>query len=353
MRLYEYQGKELFSKYSIPIPTGRVLSEPQEIPQEVVVKAQVLSGDRLAAGGIVFADAKASESVIKELLSSKINNEKVEKVLVENKLDIDHEYYISISFSTDTRSPVLSLSPHGGTGTKEALVIPINPLEGINKEFLSITLNKAEFSEEDISAVSEIILNLWNLFVAEHCLLAEINPLIKTKSGEFIAGDSKIILDDEVIKPHERRIVDMGGDIAVIASGGGASVLNIDALQKYGGKPANYTEYSGNPSAETVSNLTKEILSKPGIKGCWVVGVIANFTDINETMRGFMEGLKTATPKPTYPIVIRRDGPNKEEAFVALRKFANDEGYNIHLYDSKTPMDETAKILMELVKNDK
>ena len=157
-------------------------------------------------------------------------------------------------------------------------------------------------------------------------------------------------MDDEKLNPGERRFIELGGDIAILASGGGASLLNIDALLRFGGKPANYTEYSGNPPAELVKELTKRVLSASwrtkGLKGCWVIGGTANFTDIYETMRGFIEGLREIKPKPKYPIVIRRDGPRQEEAFLMLRELAQKEGFDFHLFGSETSMAESARIMV-------
>ena len=140
----------------------------------------------------------------------------------------------------------------------------------------------------------------------------------------------------------------MQGDIAILASGGGASLLNIDTLVLNGGRPANYTEYSGNPPASVVKGITKKVLKKKGLKGCWVIGGTANFTDIYETMRGFIEGLAATHPKPRYPFVIRRDGPRQKEGFEMLSQIAKKRGYNFYLFDSRTPMSETARIITRL-----
>lgn len=140
----------------------------------------------------------------------------------------------------------------------------------------------------------------------------------------------------------------MDGDIAILASGGGASLLNIDYLLSVGGKPANYTEYSGNPPANIVAELTKRVLDKNDLKGCWVVGGTANFTDIYETLRGFVEGLRQIKPKPTYPIVIRRDGPRQKEAVDMIKEVAEKEGFDIHIFGAETSMAKTAKIITKL-----
>ena len=124
--------------------------------------------------------------------------------------------------------------------------------------------------------------------------------------------------------------------------------MNIDALLRFGGKPANYTEYSGNPPAELVKELTKRVLGRKGLKGCWVIGGTANFTDIYETMRGFLEGLKEIKQKVKYPIVIRRDGPRQEEARLILREVAEKEGYDFHVFGSETSMAESARVMVDV-----
>jgi succinyl-CoA synthetase beta subunit len=185
-------------------------------------------------------------------------------------------------------------------------------------------------------------MKLWKLFNDEKATVAEINPILKTKSGELFAGDSKVDMG------KRRTVEQMGGDIAVIASGGGASLINMDALLLAGGKPANYTEYSGNPPKEVVTDLTKQVFAQPGIKACWVIGGTANFTDIYETMSGFVEGLRQVSPKPTFPFVIRRGGPRTAEAIAMLKEFAVKEGFEFYIYGSETPMIKTAQYVVDL-----
>ncbi|MBI3335764.1 MAG: hypothetical protein HY001_04690 [Candidatus Portnoybacteria bacterium] len=352
MKLTEAEGEKLFSRYGIAIPKGTIVGNIKKnilIAPPCVIKAQVLSGNRRKEGGIFFArDKNMLEKSIAKLLEKTMNGELIKEVLIEEKITAIKEYYIGISYDTDTRSPVLSLSPNGGSGVARAKTFPIDITLGMPPFFLRASLNKANFPTSDVGHIIPIIQNLWELFIKESALLAEINPLFKTRNSEYIAGDAKIMLDDEKVKPGERRFIEMQGDIAILASGGGASLLNIDALLQYGGKPANYTEYSGNPPAHIVKELTKRVLSKKGLKGCWVVGGTANFTDIYETMRGFIEGLREVKPKPTYPIVIRRDGPRQKEAFLMLNEVAKKEGYQFYLFGGETAMAQTAKIMVKL-----
>ncbi len=354
MKLYEFEGKNLLEKYEIPVPQ-RVLIETLKddiaISRPYVLKAQILSGDRHKAGGILFPETEtAARKGLKALFAKPLNGERVGRVMVEAKIPIAAEYYISFSYDTETRGPVLALSTKGGSGIKQAKIFPIDLSQNLPLFRIREILKQAGFPSTDLLPVSSIVKKLWNLFDKESALLAEINPLIKTPDGNFIAADAKIILDDEKLKPGERRFLEMGGDIAILASGGGASLLNIDALLLAGGKPSNYTEYSGNPPAEVVSELTARVLSRKGLKGCWVVGGTANFTDIYETMRGFAEGLRKVHPKPKYPIVIRRDGPRQKEALAMLKEIGAKEGYDFHVYGSETPMAESAKIIVRLAK---
>ena len=365
MRLYEFEGKRLFEKYGIQVPKSALLASPRlvrlwrkksgkvsGIKLPAVLKAQVLSGERKSAGGILFSKNRAELSRgLKKLFAARIYGEPVRKILVEECIRASREYYLSLSYDTDTRGPVLAFSSRGGSRMATALkanVAPLDILLGAKPLLIREALAKGKVPSEDINGLTKIIMNLWRMFVSEYALVAEINPLFRTLGGEFIAGDAKVILDDEKVNPGERRFIKLGGDIAILASGGGASLLNIDALLQYKGKPANYTEYSGNPPADVVKALTQRVLGRPGLKGAWVIGGTANFTDIYETLKGFIEGLRDVKPKPAYPIVIRRDGPNQEKAFAMLREVGKKEGYDFHLFNSKTSMAESAKVMVEL-----
>jgi len=346
MKLYEHEGADLLEKYGISVPKRQLVTSVDDkfnIPLAVVLKAQVLSGDRKKHGGILFANTSTElNKKIKFLLNKKIKGERVEKILVEEKVKGVKEYYVSFSFSGVLRAPVLAISKKGGSGIDEADIYPINPLLGVSPAFIKHTLLKSKFLNEDIKPLSEIIMNLWKLFLEEKVVLAEINPLIKNSDGSFLACDAKIDYG------KRRAVEKMDGDIAIIASGGGASLINIDALLTAGGRPANYAEYSGNPPKEVVEKITREVLSRPNIKACWVVGGTASFTDIYETMKGFLAGLKKIKPKPKFPFIIRRDGPRAQEAQKMLKDFAKKEGYNFHVYGSETPMVETAKMVVDV-----
>lgn len=378
MILYEHEGKALLKSAGIPTPKSHVVSSPDEqinLSFPVVIKAQVLSGKRADAGGILFAEnTEELKSKLTSLLGQTINSEKVEKVLVEEKIDFTKPYYLSLTYDTDVRAPILSISEEGGTGIEQRQVqkFEINPLSP--KQNLPEVLGK------------DILENAIKLFFDQDLLLLEINPLVQTSDGHWVALDAKIKLDDNASSRHpewakypdrsspghtptkreiEAKKIDEGdyrgvagsaffdlpGDIAVMASGGGASLVALDALIQEGGHPANYTEYGGNPPREKVAKLTQIVLDKPNLHGLWVVGALANFTNIYETLSGFIDGLKEAqkrlNTKFNFPIVIRRAGPSDTEAKKMLSEVKD---FDLHIYGEEISITRSAKVITKLAK---
>jgi len=240
-----------------------------------------------------------------------------------------------------------------------------------------------------------VVQKLWTCFKENDCRLVEINPLVKTTDGKWIAADAKVAIDDDAFYRHgskaierakekgkepptnweeleprtmlgrpptDREIavmkidagekyyqgtagkyIEMDGDIALILIGGGASIANMDALNDVGLKAANYTEYSGNPPREKVYELTKLVLSKPGIRGLWIAGVVSNFTNVKETFMGTADAL--AEVMPSYPIVVRRDGPFGKEGKEYFMNFAKEKGLDITWFGKETSMTDTAEVL--------
>lgn len=379
MILFEFEGKNLLSRFGINIPHSQLIESVKDqvtIKPPLVLKAQVLSGNRAKTGGIVRIenDELRIKDELEQLFGKTINKEEVKRVLVEEMAESDQEYYISISYDTNIRGPVLTIGSQGGTGVEERKpqVYPIDPLTKVATIVQNIVDEK-------------VLEKLIKIFFEQDCLLLEINPLVKLKDGQWVALDAKVKLDDETRSRHldwnfpprsvaghaptksevEAKKIDEGdyrgtagstyfdlkGDIAILASGGGASLTAMDALLKVGGKPANYTEYSGNPPKEKVEKLTKIVLSKPNLHGLWVVGAVANFTDIYETLSGFLEGLRQAQvelgTKFAFPIVIRRGGPRDTEAFAMLREVKD---FDLHLFGEETLITKSAEIMADLAK---
>ena len=401
MRLYEYEGKILFGKAGIRVPEGQVFDKEADINNmesetwPKAVKAQILKGGRGKAGGITFAgNLQELKNGVKALLGSSIHNEEVKCVLVEEKLAIDKEYYLSITYRCDL--PVVIFSQRGGVDVEElskkkpsAVVMePIDIHTGLKSKQAHKILREAGVKGDE-DELTDIMLKLFKCFYANDALLAEINPLVRTKDGLFFAADSKIELDDEAafrqtnLKLPERRDfarkttpLEMlalkndqmdtrgaagrmfyeipGGDIIILASGGGTSSEALDSLYLNGGKPAVFTEYSGNPTAEKVKGLTKIALAYPGkIHGIWVVGGRANFTDIYETLvNGIISGIREIGEfDKRIPIVIRRAGLRDMEAFGTLRMMRNSDKFNLFLRGMETSINDSAKLLIHHVNN--
>lgn len=390
MNLYEFEGKQLFSKYGIKVPKGENIKkgdDPLESysqmggeGQSVVVKSQVLSGKRGKNGGIKFCDkAQDVAEAVKELFSLEIRGQHTAAVRLEEKLDIAEEHYMSITYNTSTKQPVLIYSTEGGMDIEDVAEEKITTHQ-LNIREKHLGKSDLEGVPRDIQEIAE---RLYECFLEEDCRLVEINPLVRTSKGELIAADAKVALDDDAFYRHEDwnweprtmmgrpptqreievaeidkgekyyqgtagKYIEMDGDIAILFSGGGASIANMDALISHGLKPANYTEYSGNPPREKVSALTKIVLSKPGLKGLWIAGGVANFTNVRDTFQGIVDALDDL--KPTYPIVIRRAGPFEEEGMQLMRECAERNNLDITIFGKEMSMSDSAAELAKKVK---
>lgn len=382
MNLYEFEGKELFAKHGLKIPRGVVVRQGDDLAAkyaelgvaEVVVKAQVLSGKRGKNNGIKFCSAVAEVvAACEELFNNSIRGQQVAAVLIEEKLQIAEEHYVSVTYDTNARQPVLIYSAQGGMDIED---VPEDKIIRVPLDIRSEKLPEAQ-------AGWEWAQKLYTVFKAEDTRVAEINPLVKTVSGEWVAADAKIALDDDAFYRHkewetleprtmlgraptEREVavkkidegenyyrgtagkyIEMDGDIGLILNGGGASIANMDALLAVGLKPANYTEYSGNPPREKVYALAKIVLAKPGLRGLWMCGVVANFTNIKDTFMGIVDALDEV--KPSYPIVVRRDGPESAEAKQLIMECAACNHLNLKWFGRETSMAATAQVLAEMV----
>ncbi len=348
----------------------------------IVAKVQVLSGKRGKGGGIkICTNEKQLNDFCRGMFGAEFSGEGVRFISLAEKAQIEGEYYASITYDTTLKIPFLLFSKSGGmdieevkkNSPEEILRFDINPFSGPDKTNLSKKLKD--------ETLADFLIRLWDAFIRYDCRLVEVNPVAKV-GDDYLAVDAKIILDDAGLARHrdldvlqkgsagaiptERELaarkideedyrgsagstfIEFGGDIAVLASGGGASLLVMDALSEAGGKPSNYTEYSGNPPREKVEKLTKITLSKEGLSGCLVCGAVANFTDIYETLAGFADGLAEVKPKPDYPIVIRRGGPRQKEAYEMLEKLAKKEGFDIHLFGPETPISVACREMVRL-----
>lgn len=375
MKLHEHEAKEILEENGLKIPEQGL----QEDDRSYVVKAQVLANKRKEKGGIRFAkDRKEAEVIENEMRGGRIDGQEVEKILIEEQVDFTEEYYVSFIYDTDTRKPAMIFSREGGSGIEDRDASKL-PLEDSSQFRFRQFLKEQGFEGKEIVKLGSTLQKLFKAFLDEDARLLEVNPLAKTEDGYFVL-DAMMDLDDDASYRHERDLPDrsdMGrektsrelraekideedhrgvagkyteleGDIGMMLAGGGASLTNMDAIIEYGGEPANYTEYGGNPPTEKVYKLSKVIMSKE-LNGLWHVGGTANNTDILRTMKGFIQALEEE--KPDYPIVIRRDGPHADEAFELLREKKKELDLDMKLFRNDKPMTESAEDLMNMVKD--
>ena len=404
MKLPEHKGKELLKSAGIKSPPHILTNNKSYINlsyhkerykeffmdhQHVIIKAQVIAGSRKKSGLIAeSSNYEESLKLIDDVYKKTVNNVPVDTLLIEKKLDVSEEYFLAIIYDTDRRSPVVLFSKTGGvdveelTQTGNIVRLPFSALHGLTDFQARDIAKQAGFTGASLLQLALLIKKAYDCFDRYDCTSLEINPIIKTSSGQLFAGDAKIVIDDNAVARHElfsdvtdieeksvlsererearkidyhdhrgvagKTFIDMDGDIAVLASGGGASLTAMDALIHAGGKPANYTEYSGNPPREKVRRLAEITLSKTGLNGCLVIGGKANFTDIFETLGGFGEVIEQLKPK--YPIIIRRAGQRDKEAIAHLRAIADRHGLNITLFGDETPMATAARFAAQKIR---
>jgi len=394
MNLYEFEGKQLFEKHGIKIPRGFLVRRNDDVQKmyldfgipTVVVKAQVLSGKRGKGGGIKFASsAEEVQKACEEIFSMNLKGQFVAAIRIEEKLSIAEEHYLSITYDTNKKQPVLIYSAEGGMDIEDVPEEKIVKVEqSISNPSLSLPLaGEGTISPPAKGELEGVFQNLWNCFLIEDTRLVEINPLVKTTAGEWIAADAKVAIDDDAFFRHKEwetleartmlgrlpterettakaidegegyyrgtagKYIEMDGDIAILFSSGGGSISNMDALAQAGLSAANYTEYSGNPPKEKVAALAKVVLSKPGLKGLWIAGPVANFTNVAETFQGIIDVLDEL--KPQYPIVVRRGGPFEKEGLALMQECATRNNLKMKLFGKETSMSDTAKVLADMI----
>jgi succinyl-CoA synthetase beta subunit len=373
VKLQEHEAKKILEEHGLKTPSREL-----NFGKNYVVKAQVLANDRKEKGLVKFAsNLEEAEAVKQEMIGAEFQGQEVEEAVIEEKIDFDEEYYVSFIYDTDTRKPEMIFSSDGGSGieSREAEKLP---LEDDSQFRFRQFLKEQGFEGKEIVKLGITLQKIFRTFLEQDARMLEINPLAKTEDG-YVILDAMMDLDDDASYRHDRELpersdlgrekterelraekideedhrgvagkyTELEGDIGMMLAGGGASLTNMDALIEYGGEPANYTEYGGNPPTEKVYRLSKVIMSKPGLNGLWHVGGTANNTDILRTMKGFIQALEEE--EPDYPIVIRRDGPNADQAFELLREKKEELDLNMKLYRNDTPMTKTAETLMEMV----
>lgn len=348
MKLHEYQSKQLFAKYGIPIPKGRVAAtanEAKEIAEElggrVVVKSQVLVGGRGKAGGIRLAKSpEEAEELAAQILSMEIKGLPVRKVLVDEAASIESEIYLGITNDRAARKPVMMASAAGGVEIEE--VARITP-EKIIKVHIDPLLGLRDYQARDIAAgidlprelwraFGSIASGLWRAYSENDATLAEINPLVVTADQQLLAVDGKMLIDDNALFRHadiaEMRDLDveeeseikarmyglsyikLDGDIGCMVNGAGLAMTTMDIIKLFGGSPANFLDIGGGAGADKVAAAMRIILSDPNVKAV-LFNVFGGITRGDEVARGIVAALQEVGSQ--VPMVVRLVGTNAEE----------------------------------------
>jgi len=401
MRFYEFESKQLFGKHGIPLPKGsrvaRSREEASAIATEIggplVLKSQVLTGGRMKAGGVLFADnAAEAAAAADKILALTINGHTPRGVLVEARAPVAQEYYVGVTWDGFARKPVMIFSDMGGIDIEE--VAERHP-DHIGKRHFSTLFPFSDFfakeliasvqiSGADLGQLTRIAAALARIFVQYGLTLAEINPLAKLGDGRFVCLDGHVDMEDDArdqhkallqelgIAPDEKRqarpptpfeikgaavdavdhrgvagnVVEFDGDLGLVIGAGGGSLTLFDAIRKHGGRPANYCEIGGNPSVHKACELTKLILSKPGVTKIAVMMNVVSNTRVDIVARGVIKGVIESGHKPAEKIAIFRiPGSWEGEGFKLL------EHYGVEYCDRKVSMYEAAGRAVAKMKN--
>ncbi len=348
MDLYEYQGKELFRRYGIPVSDGRLVLTPQEardaaadLGGPVVVKAQVLAGGRGKAGGIKLATSPAdAEEKAKGIFGLDIKGHIVHRIWIEEASDIAKEYYVSVTFDRGTKKPLFMFTTEGGVDIEDVAAnnpdalakLHIDPLEGFQAyQARRLVYGAGVTDPGEQKQIVSIIGKLYAAFVGCDAMLCEINPLIVTPDGIVKALDSKFTVDDNALYKHphiaemrdlasvpaQERLakekgvtyVKLDGEVGILGNGAGLVMSTLDVIALAGGKPANFCDLGGGGDAEGVVDALEVILTDPEVKAIFF-NIFGGITRCDVVAAGILEALQRLTID--LPIVVRLDGTNAE-----------------------------------------
>jgi len=391
LRFYEYESKLLLARHGVPLPKGSKLAHTPDEARQIaaaiagptVLKSQVLSGGRMKAGGVLFANTpEEAAAAAEEILKLEINGHKPRGVLVESRQPVAQEYYLGITWDGIAKKPVMILSDMGGIDVEE--VAETHP-EHIAKKHFSTLMPFSEFRAKelasqlatgaDLNAIVRFAAPLARIFMQYGLTLAEINPLAKLADGTFVALDAHVDMEAEARGAHKAllkelaigddetrmartptrfeldgaainaadhrgvagNVTEFDGTLGLIIGAGGGSLTLFDAVRNHGGDPANYCEIGGNPSVNKVANLTKLILSKPGVKKVAVMMNVVSNTRVDMVARGVIKGVIESGGDPADKVAIFRiPGSWEQEGFKLLAK------YGVEYCDRSVSMYEAA-----------
>jgi succinyl-CoA synthetase beta subunit len=396
MRFFEYEAREIVKRAGIPVTDYGFVTDAEEaravaerIGGPTVVKSQVLTGGRMKAGGVKFADSP-DEAVdhARDILALEINGHMPRGVLVDPKAEVAQEFYAGVVWDGIRKQPVMIFSPVGGIDIEQVAeeqpdkvgrghfsnILPFSDFQA--KEVIAST----GVTGSDLNKLTPILTRLARVFVENDMTLAEINPLGKLADGSFVALDAHMDMENEARVRHKQLLADLGvgdeetrqareptefelageavdaashrgvagnvtefdGNLGLVIGAGGGSLTLFDAVRKYGGKPANYCEIGGNPSVEKACGLAKLVLSKPGVDKIAVMMSIVSNTRVDIVARGVIKACLELGHDPAEKIsIFRIPGAWEEEGFKIL------ERYGVRYADRSTSMHEAAKLAVE------
>ncbi len=391
MRLYEFEAKQVLAKQGVPLPKRTFAKTPEEaeaaaaaIAGPVVLKSQVLSGGRMKAGGVLFADdPQTAKTHAATILALEINGQQPAGVLVEERRNIAQEYFAAVTWDGRAKRPVIIFSDMGGIDIEEVAEThpdhisrtTFSPSRPFSDYTAKVAVASVGVTGNELAPLTRIVAALARTFLQYDLTLAEINPLVKLDDGSIMALDSHMDMEDEArgaqrtlltelaipdsdtrqARPPTQfeidgalvdsadtrgvagRVVEFDGDMGLVIGAGGGSLTLFDAVRGAGGKPANYCEIGGNPSVNKAANLTKLVLSKPGVQKIAVMMNVVSNTRADMMARGVIKGCLDAGRVPADTIAIFRiPGSWEEEAVKILQQ------YGVEYVDRTVSMHEAA-----------
>ena len=372
LRLYEFEGKEIFSRYGIKIPRGAVASSPEEVEKAIdtvglpaVLKAQVLVGGRGKAGGIRIARSREEAvKIAKEMLGSEIRGVKVKRLLIEEAVQIAKEIYLSITIDRSVRKYVILGSLEGGVDIEEIAArkpesiarIYIEPLVGLRSYHVRALSDFMGFSGELASKLGSIVSALYKIMIDYDADLVEINPLALTEGQDLVALDAKITIDDNALYRHQDlasllekdprdmdedeviarkhgfSYVKLEGDIGIMGNGAGLTMASMDLVKLYGGRPASFLDIGGGASRERVKAALTILLRRPDIKSIFI-NIYGGITRCDEVAMGIVEAIRET--ESNKKIFVRLVGTREEEG----KKILVENGIRYFTDDSEASLE--------------
>lgn len=367
MKIHEYQAKEILKQYGVPVPKGRVVETPEEAKkvaeeigaETIVLKAQIHAGGRGKAGGVrVVQSPSEAERVAKEMIGMTLvtpqtgaKGKVVRKILVEEGMEIKEELYLGVVIDRSKALPVIMASREGGIEIEK---VAAESPEKIVKEWVDPSIGLRPFQVNkigyglglgpvEVGKLRPIVVGLFNAFYEKDCLLAEINPLILTKGGEFFALDAKMNFDDNGLFRHKEIIqlrdlheedpleieaskynlnyIKLNGNVGCMVNGAGLAMATMDIIKVFGAEPANFLDVGGGATVEMVRNGFKILMSDPDVKVVFI-NIFGGILRCDTLAKGVTEAVREV--RVNVPIIVRLEGTNVEEG----RRILNDSGLN-------------------------